>query len=126
MENVRKHRDIKLVTTDKRRNQLVSESNYRTIKWFSEDLLAIEMKKTKLKLNKPVYLCFSILDISKTLMYEFWYDYIKPKYQNNAKLCYMDAGSFIIHIKTEIFVNILLMILKNGLTHQISLKIDHY
>ena len=95
MENVRKHRDIKLVTTDKRRNQLVSEPNYRTIKWFSEDLLAIEMKKTKLKLNKPVYLCFSILDISKTLMYEFWYDYIKPKYQNNAKLCYMDTDSFI-------------------------------
>ena len=58
-------------------------------------------------------------------MYEFWYDYIKPKYQNNAKLCYMDTGSFIIHIKTEIFVNMLL-ILKNGLTHQISLKIDHY
>ena len=60
MENVRKHRDIKLVTTDKRRNQLVSEPNYRTIKWFSEDLLAIEMKKTKLKLNKPVYLFFNI------------------------------------------------------------------
>ena len=55
MENVRKHRDIKLVTTDKRRNQLLSEPNYRTIKWFSEDLLAIEMKKTKLKMNKPVY-----------------------------------------------------------------------
>ena len=103
MENVRKHRDIKLVTTDKRRNQLVSEPNYRTIKWFSEDLLAIEMKKTKLKLNKPVYLCFSILDISKTLMYEFWYDYIEPKYQNNAKLYYMDTASFIIHIKTEDF-----------------------
>ena len=55
MENVRKHRDIKLVTTDKRRNQLLSEPNYRTIKWLSEDLLAIEMKKTKLKMNKPVY-----------------------------------------------------------------------
>ena len=103
MENVRKHRDIKLVTTDKRRNQLVSEPNYHTTKYFSENLLAIEMKKTKVKMNKPVYLGMSILDISKTLMYEFWYDYIKPKYQDRAKLCYMDTDSFVIHIKTEDF-----------------------
>ena len=84
MENVRKHRDIKLVTTDQRRNQLVSELNYHTTKWFSENLLAIEMKKTKVKMNKPVHLGLSILEISKTLMYEFWYHYIKLKYQNNA------------------------------------------
>ena len=101
MENVRKHRDIKLVTTDKRRNQLVSEPNYHTTKWFSENLLAIEMKKRKVKINKPVYLGLSILHISKTLIYEFWCDYIKPKYQDNAKLCYMDTESSIIHIKTE-------------------------
>ena len=68
MENVRKHRDIKLVTTDKRRNQLVSEPNYHTAKWFSENLLAIEMKKRKVKMNKPVYLGLSILEIS--MMYE--------------------------------------------------------
>ena len=54
MENVRKHRDIKLVTTDKRRNQLVSEPNYHTTKWFSENLLAIEIKKIKVKMNKPL------------------------------------------------------------------------
>ena len=64
MENIRKHRDIKLVTTDKRRNQLVSEPNYHTTKWFSENLLAIEMKMTKVKMNKPVYLGLSILEIS--------------------------------------------------------------
>ena len=58
MKNVRKHRDIKLVTTDKRRNQLVSEPNYDTTKWFSENLLAIEMKKTIVKMNKPVHLGF--------------------------------------------------------------------
>ena len=63
VENVRKHRDIKLVTTDKRRNQLVSEPNYHTTKWFSEKLLTIEMKKTKVKMNKPVYLGLSILEI---------------------------------------------------------------
>ena len=65
--------------------------------------MAIEMKKTKVKMNKPVYLGMSTLDISKTLMYEFQYDYIKPKYKDKAELCYMDTGSFIIHIKTEDF-----------------------
>ena len=101
MENVRKHRDIKLVKTDKRRNQLASESNYHTTKYLSKNLIAIGMKKTKVKTNKLVYLGMSILDISKTLMYGFWYDYVKPKYQDKAKLCYMDADSFITHIKTE-------------------------
>ena len=102
MENVRNHRDIKLVTTDEKRNKLVSEPNYHTTKHFSENLLAIEMKKTKVKMNKPVYLGMSILDISKTLMYEFWYDYIKPKYGDRAKLCYMDTDdSFVIYIETE-------------------------
>ena len=62
------------------------------------------MKKTKVKMNKPIYLGLSILEISsKTLMYEFWYDYIKPKYGDNVKLCYMDTDSFIMHIKTEDF-----------------------
>ena len=94
MEKVRKHRDIQLVTKNKRRNYLMSEPHYHTTKWFSENLLAIEMKKIKVKMNKPVYLGLSILDISKTLMYEFWYDYIKPEYQYNAKLCYMDTDTF--------------------------------
>ena len=59
------------------------------------------MEKTKVKMNKPIYLSVSILDISKTLTYEFWYDYIKPKYQDRSKLCYMDTDSFVIHIITE-------------------------
>ena len=63
MENVRKHRDIKLVTTDNRRNRLVSEPNNHTTKWCSENLLAIEMKKTKVKMNKPIYLGLSILEM---------------------------------------------------------------
>ena len=71
MKNIRKHRVIKLVATDKRSSQLVSEPNYHTKKWFSEGLLAIEVKKIKVKMNKPVYLDLSILEISKTLMYEF-------------------------------------------------------
>ena len=128
MENIRKHIDIKLVTTDKRRKQLVSKRNYHTTKSFSEELLAIDMKKIKLKMNKPVYLGMSILDISKRLMYGFWCDYIKPKYQDNLKLCYMDEDSFIVHIKTEDFYKDLQMMLKNGLTHQTIVKmiIDHF
>ena len=86
MENVKNHRDIKLATTDEKRNKLVSEPNCHTIKYFSENLLEIEMKKTKVKINKSVYLGMSILDISKALMYKFWYDYVKPKYGDRAKL----------------------------------------
>ena len=69
MENVRKHRDIKLVTTERRENYLVSEPNYHTTdKFFTENLLTIEMKKTEIRMNKPVYLGLSILELSKTLM----------------------------------------------------------
>ena len=101
IEKVRKDRYFKLVTTDKRRNQSSSEPNCHTTIYFSENLLGVEMKKTKVKMIKPVYLNMSILEISKTLMYELWYDYIKRKYQDKAKVCYMDTDSFIIHIKTE-------------------------
>ena len=103
MENIRKHRDIKLVATNKKRSKLVSEPNYHTINLISEDLSIIEMKKTKVKMNKPIYLGLSILEISKILMYEFWYDYMKPKYNNDVKLCYMDTDSFVMHIKTNDF-----------------------
>ena len=103
MENIRKHRDIKLVTTDKKRSKFVSEPNYHTINLISEDLSIIEMKKTKLKMNKPIYLGLSILEISKILMYEFWYDYMKPKHNDNVRLCYMDRDSFIMNIKTNDF-----------------------
>ena len=61
------------------------------------------MKKTKVKMNKPIYLGLPILEICRTLMYEFWYDYMKAKYDDNVKLCYMDTDSFIMHIKTEDF-----------------------
>ena len=104
VENIRKHRDIKLVITDKKRSKLVSEPNYQTMNYISEDLSIIEMKKkTKIKMNKPIYLGLSILDISKILMYEFWFDYTKPKYDNDVKLCYMDTDSFVMNIKTENF-----------------------
>ena len=123
-ENARKHKDIKLVTTGKRRNQLVSEPNYHKTKYFSENLIAIEMKKTKVKMNKPIYLGMSMLDISRTLIYEIWYNFgmildTKPKYQDRAKLCYMDTDSFVIHIITEDFYKDIAndVEIKNGLTH---------
>ena len=103
MEIIRKHRDIKLVTIDKKRSKLVSEPNYHTINLISEDLSIIEVKKTKVKMNKPIYLGLSILEISKILMYEFWYDYMKSQYNDNVKLCYMDTDSFIMNIKTNDF-----------------------
>ena len=103
MENVRKHRDIKFLITVKKRSKLVSEPNYHTMNYTSEDLSISEMKITKVKMNKPIYLGLSILVISKLLMYEFWYDYMKPKYGDNEKLCYMDTDSFIMNIKTEDF-----------------------
>ena len=103
MENMRKHRIIKLVTTDKKRSKLVSEPKYHTINLISENFSIIEMKKTKVKMNKPIYLGLPILEISKILMYEFWYDYMKPKYNDNVRLCYMDTDSFVMHVKTNDF-----------------------
>ena len=103
MENVRNHRDMKLVTTNAQRRKYVSEPNYMTSKCFSKDLMAIEMRKTEVLMNKPVCLGQAILDISKTLMYEFYYEYLNPKYGDKLKLCYMDTDSFIIHVQTEDF-----------------------
>ena len=103
MENVRKHRYIKLVKTDHKRNKLVSEPNYHTMKLISENLSIIEMKKVKVKMKKPIYLGLSILEISKIIMYEFWYDYVKKKYGDMVKLCYMDTDSLIMSIKTKDF-----------------------
>ena len=103
MESGRNHRDIKLAATEEKRSKLVSEPNYHTTKHFSENLLAIEMKKIKVIMNKPAYLGMPILDTSKILMCEFWYDYIKPKYGDRAKMCYMDTDSFIPYIITKDF-----------------------
>ena len=101
MENVRNYRNTKLVIKERRRSYLVSQPNYHTIKFFTENFLAIEMRKTQMLINKPVYLCLSILDLSKTNMYKFWHDYEKPKYGKNAKLFRMDTDSFIVRVKAD-------------------------
>ena len=101
MENVSNHRNIKFLTTERRGNYLASEPNYDTKEIFTEYLLPIELRKTQILMNETVYLGFSILDLSKTVIYEFQYYYVKLKYRENAKLCYMDTGSFIVHVKAE-------------------------
>ena len=96
-----KNRDIKLVATERRRNCLVSEPNYHTTKFLSENVMGIEMRKTQILMNKLVYLGQQILELSKKVMYEFWYDYVKPKYAEKAKVCYMGTDSFIVYVKTD-------------------------
>ena len=75
MENVRNHRDIRVVTTDKQRSILASEPKYHSTKYIAKDLLIMEMRRVEVRMNKPIYLGQAILDISKALMFEFWYDY---------------------------------------------------
>ena len=103
MENVRNHREVKLIVSEVRRKKLASEPNYHSCKVFSEDLMAIEMRKTSVFMDQPIPAGQAILDISKTLMYKLWYDYLKPQYQDKVKLCYMDTDSFIFQIETEDF-----------------------
>ena len=123
MENVRSHEDIKLVISDKRRKRLVSEPNYHSHKKFSDNLMAIEMKKARVKMTNPLYLGISIVDPSKILMHELWFDYIIPKYGDKAKLYYTDTDSFIIDIKNEdFFLKIFPMMLRDGLIHLIMIK----
>ena len=101
MENVRNRRVVKLVVKEERRKKLVSAPNYDSCKQFFDNLMAIEVRKTEVLMDKPIAVGQAILDISKTLMYKFWYDYLKPKYQDNIKLCYMETDSFILQINTD-------------------------
>ena len=103
MQNDRKHRDIKLVSAENKRNKLASEPNYHSTKCMSKHLLVMEMKKTQVRMNKPIYLGQAVVDLSKTLMFEFWYDYLKPMYGDKIRLSYTDTDSFIMHIKTDDF-----------------------
>ena len=91
MENVRKHRDIKLVKTERKRSYLVSEPNYHTTKFFISNRNEKKTKtKTEIPMNKPVHSGLSIQELSKILMYGFWYDYVKPKHGEKVKLCYLE------------------------------------
>ena len=97
--------NIKLVNDKKEAEKLSAKPNFNHCNIFSEDLVAIHMKKTKLDFNKPVYLGMCILDLSKTLMYDFHYNYIKQKYGDKAKLLFTDTDSLMYEIQTEDFYN---------------------
>ena len=103
IENIRKHKDIKLVTNEKAYLRNVMKPNFKSGVLFGENLMSCEMGKIKVVMNKPVYLGQAILDLSKIVMDEFRYDYMIPKYGENLKLCYMDTDSLVYHIKTENF-----------------------
>ena len=103
MENIRNRVDIKLVNDKKQAEKLSAKLNFYHCNIFSEELIAVHMKKMKLVFNKPVYLGMCILDLSKTLMYHFHYNYIKPKYRGKAKLLFTDTDSLMYEIETEDF-----------------------
>ena len=103
MENIRNHKDMKLVTSDKKYLKYVMKPNFKDGHPFSKHLFAVEMGKTEIMMNKPVYLGQAILDLSKTLMYEFHYEYMRRKYGSKVNLCYMDTDSFVYEIETEDF-----------------------
>ena len=103
IENIRKRVDVKLVNDRVKAGKLVAKPNFNHLNIFCEELVAIHMKKTNLTMNKPVYLGMCILDLSKTIMYEFHYNYIKPKYGDKAILLFTDTDSLMYEIKTEDF-----------------------
>ena len=103
MENIRNRVNIKLVDTGEQFKKLTAKPNYESRKIFNENLVSVHMKKTSLTMNKPVYLGMSILDLSKIIMFDFHYKYIKPKYNKQAKLLFTDTDSFLYEIQTEDF-----------------------
>ena len=103
MENIRKHKDVKLVTNGESYLKAAMKPNFKSGICFSENLMGCEMGKIKVVMNKPVYLSQAIMDLSKMVIYEFHYDYMVPKYGENLKLCFMDTDSLVNHNKMEDF-----------------------
>ena len=101
MENIRNRVNVKLVNNEEKARNLIAKPNYRSCKIFSENLISVQ--KTSLVMNKPVYLGACILDLSKTIMYDFHYNYIKPMYKDKAKLLFTDTDSLMYEIETEDF-----------------------
>ena len=94
---------MKLVNSREKYTKYVMKPNVKDRHPFSKELFAVEMGKTEIKMNKAVYLGLVVLDLSKTLKYEFHYDYMQPKYGSRVRLCYMDTDSFLYEIETEDF-----------------------
>ena len=103
MENIRNNKDMKLLTNEQKYHKYVIKPNFKDGYPFSKELLAVEMGRTGITINKPVYLGQAILDLSKMLMYKFYYDYMRPRYGSKINLCYMDTDSFVYEIEKEDF-----------------------
>ena len=103
MENIRNRVNVKLVNNEEKARKLISKPNFKSCKIFNENLISVHMKKTSLIMNKPVYLGACILDLSKTIMYDFHYNYIKPMYGDKVKLLFTDTDSLMYEIETEDF-----------------------
>ena len=104
LENIRNGVDIRLISTNDVAQKLAAKQNYDYCTIFDENFMAVHMKKTKLSFNRPVYLGMSILDLSKSLMYDFHYNYIKTKYGDKAKLLFTDTDALTYEIKTKDFL----------------------
>ena len=103
MENLRNRVDVRLVNTKEKLRKLVAKPNFKSRKIFNENLVSVHMSKTSLLMNKPIYLGMCILDLSKIIMYDFHYNYIKSKYADKAKLSFTDTDSLMYEIETEDF-----------------------
>ena len=101
LENVRKHIDFELVSTQDRIQKCINNPNYKGCHIINENLVGVEKNKSKVKLNKPIYLGLSVLDFSKHHMYSFYYDVLKEKYKENIKLIYTDTDSYVIQTYTD-------------------------
>ena len=122
MENVRNRVTIELVKDEKRAAKLVNKPNFEELKIFDESLVAVKMRKTKVWMNKPVYVGMSILDLSKTLMFFFLYRYVKKKWEN-VEVLYTDTDSLVLKIETEDFFADISGMLRNGLIQMNTRKI---
>ena len=101
MDNLRKRVDVRLVTNEKKLDKLTSKPTYVSSKIFNENLMAVHKVKETLTLNRPAYVGMCILDLSKTLMYDFHYNYIKKKYNNRVRLLFTDTDSLTYEIEAE-------------------------
>ena len=125
IENIRKRQNVILVDDRKLANKLSSKPNFDRATIFDENLVAVHMKKTEIYFNKPIYVGQAILDLSKTLMFDFHYNYIRKKYNNKAELLFTDTDSLMYLIQTDDFTSILKKILIKSLIHLIIMKIIH-
>ena len=125
IENIRKRVNIKLVTTQDSLRKLAAKPNYDSFTIFDENLVAVRMKHTKLTFNKPVYLGMSILDLSKTLMYDFHYNYVRSKYNDEARLLFTDTDRLCYELKLTISSRTSAEILKQSLTLAKCLQTTH-